>query len=79
MRSVFTLDWPGARKALCRIAASQLAIVRSQSHPWAPPEKLLAAVRNLAGQAFADPHRYVLALHTDERHPHVHMVLKAMT
>ena len=43
-----------------------------------PPDKLLGAVRNFAQQEFADRHRYVLALHTDEPHPHVHMVLKAM-
>jgi Relaxase/Mobilisation nuclease domain len=44
-----------------------------------PPDRLLAAVRNLAQQEFGDRHRYALALHTDEPHPHVHMVLKAMT
>jgi len=44
-----------------------------------PPEKLLEAVRNFAEQQFAERHRYALALHTDEPHPHVHMVLKAMT
>lgn len=44
-----------------------------------PPEKLLEAVRNFAQQEFGDQHRYALALHTDEPHPHVHMVLKAMT
>ena len=44
-----------------------------------PPEKLLEAVRNFAEQQFADRHRYALALHTDEPHAHVHMVLKAMT
>jgi len=38
-----------------------------------PPDKLLAAVRNFAEQEFADRHRYALALHTDEPHPHVHM------
>jgi len=42
-----------------------------------PPERLLAAVRNFAQQQFTDRHRYVLAIHTDEPHPHVHMVLKA--
>lgn len=44
-----------------------------------PPEKLLESVRNFAQQEFGDRHRYALALHTDEPHPHVHMVLKAMT
>jgi hypothetical protein len=43
-----------------------------------PPEKLLAAVRNFARQEFTDRHRYALALHTDEPHPHVHVVVRAM-
>jgi hypothetical protein len=42
-----------------------------------PPEKVQAAVRNFAREEFALKHRYVLALHTDEPHPHVHLVLKA--
>jgi Relaxase/Mobilisation nuclease domain len=42
-----------------------------------PPEKVQAAVRNFAREAFALKHRYVMALHTDEPHPHVHLVLKA--
>jgi hypothetical protein len=42
-----------------------------------PPEKVLAAVRNFAREEFALKHRYVMALHTDEPHPHVHLVLKA--
>jgi hypothetical protein len=42
-----------------------------------PPEKVQAAVRNFAGEEFALKHRYVMALHTDEPHPHVHLVLKA--
>jgi hypothetical protein len=36
-------------------------------------------VRNFAQQQFGDRHRYALALHTDEPHPHVHMVLKGMS
>jgi hypothetical protein len=43
----------------------------------APPEKVQAAVRNFAREEFALKHRYVMALHTDEPHPHVHLVLKA--
>lgn len=42
-------------------------------------DRLLAAVREFAQQEFADRHRYVLALHTDEPHPHVHLVVKAMS
>ncbi len=39
-----------------------------------PPEKVQAAVRNFAREEFALKHRYVMALHTDEPHPHVHVV-----
>jgi Relaxase/Mobilisation nuclease domain len=42
-----------------------------------PPEKVQAAVRNFAREEFALKHRYVMALHTDEPHPHVHLVLRA--
>ena len=42
-----------------------------------PPGTLMAAVRNFAEEQFADRHRCALSLHTDEPHPHVHMVLKA--
>jgi Relaxase/Mobilisation nuclease domain len=42
-----------------------------------PPEKVQAAVRNFAREEFALKHSYVMALHTDEPHPHVHLVLKA--
>jgi hypothetical protein len=42
-----------------------------------PSEKLLKAVRTFAREKFALQHRYVLALHTDQGHPHVHVVVKA--
>src|SRR5205807_6979841 len=42
-----------------------------------PPEKLLNAVRTFAREKFALQHRYALALHTDQGHPHVHVVVKA--
>jgi hypothetical protein len=41
-----------------------------------PPEKVQVAVRNFAREEFGLRHRYVMALHTDEPHPHVHLVLK---
>jgi hypothetical protein len=42
-----------------------------------PPEKLLKAVRTFAREKFALQRRYALALHTDQGHPHVHVVVKA--
>jgi hypothetical protein len=44
-----------------------------------PPEKVLAAVKNFAREEFGLKHRYAMVLHTDEPHPHVHMVLKAVS
>jgi type IV secretory pathway VirD2 relaxase len=42
-----------------------------------PPEKLLAATRTFAREHFALRHRYAMVLHTDQDHPHVHVVVKA--
>ena len=43
-----------------------------------PPEKVLAAVMDFAREEFGAKHRYTMVLHTDEPHPHVHMVVRAM-
>jgi hypothetical protein len=44
-----------------------------------PPDKLLAAVKKFAREEFGLRHRYAMVLHTDEPHPHVHMVVKALS
>jgi hypothetical protein len=44
-----------------------------------PPQKVLRAVRDFAREEFGAKHRYAMALHTDEPHPHVHLVVKAMS
>jgi hypothetical protein len=44
-----------------------------------PPDKVLAAVKNFAREEFGLKHRYAIVLHTDEPHPHVHMVVKAVS
>jgi hypothetical protein len=44
-----------------------------------PPEKVLQAVKDFAREQFALKHRYAMVLHTDEPHPHVHMVVKAVS
>jgi hypothetical protein len=41
------------------------------------PQKLLAASRGFAREEFALQHRYALVLHTDQDHPHVHLVVSA--
>ncbi len=42
-----------------------------------PADKVLKAVKKLAQEEWALKHRYAMVLHTDEPHPHVHVVLKA--
>lgn len=44
-----------------------------------PPAKVLTAVQNFCREELALKHRYAMALHTDEPHPHVHVVIKAMS
>ena len=51
-------------------------IVLSMPTPT-PPEKVLAAARVFAREKFGVRHRYAMALHTDQGHPHVHLVVKA--
>ena len=45
----------------------------------APAQGVLKASRNFAREQFALKHRYALVLHTDQPHPHVHLVVKAMS
>jgi predicted transcriptional regulator len=47
--------------------------------PGTPPKKVLEAVKNFAREEFGLKHRYLMVLHTDEPHPHVHVVIKAMS
>lgn len=44
-----------------------------------PPDRVLRAVQVFAREKFALKHRYAMALHVDQGHPHVHMVLKAVS
>ena len=46
--------------------------------PGTSSKGVLAAVQNFAREEFALKHRYVMVLHTDEPHPHVHMIVKAV-
>jgi hypothetical protein len=47
--------------------------------PGTPPGKVLNTVQNFAREEFALKHRYLMVLHTDEPHPHVHLVIKAVS
>lgn len=43
------------------------------------PEKVLRAVEVFAHEKFALKHRYAMALHVDQGHPHIHLVVKAVS
>lgn len=42
-----------------------------------PPQAVLVAARMFALENFALQYRYAMVLHTDQKHPHVHLVVKA--
>ena len=47
--------------------------------PGTPPQSVLRATRAFCREEFALKHRYAMALHTDEPHPHVHVFVKALS
>lgn len=47
--------------------------------PGTPADGVLAAARNFLREEFLLKHRYAFVLHTDEPHPHVHAVVKAVS
>ena len=51
-------------------------IVLSMPAPT-PSDKVLAAAKVFAREKFGAQHRYAMALHTHQQHPHVHLVVKA--
>jgi hypothetical protein len=51
-------------------------IVLSMPAPT-PPEAVLEAAQKFARENFALQYRYAMVLHTDQKHPHVHLVVKA--
>ena len=42
-----------------------------------PPKAVQAAARQFAREQFGATHRYAMVLHTDQAHPHVHLIVKA--
>lgn len=44
-----------------------------------PPDGLLRAARAFARETLGANHRYAMVLHTDEPHPHIHIVIKAVS
>lgn len=67
---------PRAGRAAARTTKLVHNIVLAMPRPT-PPDKVLAAARKFAREKFAHQHRYAMVLHTDQQHPHVHLVVKA--
>jgi hypothetical protein len=67
---------PGSGQVTARATKLVHSIVLSMPSP-APPSKVLAAARVFAREKFGAQHRYAMVLHTDQAHPHVHLVVKA--
>lgn len=44
-----------------------------------PSKAVLSAARNFLREEFGPQHRYAFVLHTDEPHPHVHAIVKAVS
>jgi hypothetical protein len=63
----------GARRPTLKLVHN---IVLSMPAPT-PADKVLAAAKAFAREKFGAKHRYALALHTHQQHPHVHLVVKA--
>jgi hypothetical protein len=71
-------QYRGPRDGRATARATKLVhnIVLSMPSPT-PADKVLAAARKFALEKFALQHRYAMVLHTDQQHPHVHVVVKA--
>jgi hypothetical protein len=74
-------DRPGSRLNISE-PARRLKLVHKlvfSMPPGTPADKVLGAVRDFAREEFALKHRYAFALHTDDDHPHVHVIVKAVS
>lgn len=65
--------------ALGRMAPKLVHKLMFSMPPGTPAEGVLAAARNFLREEFAFKHRYAFVLHTDEPHPHVHAIVKAVS
>jgi hypothetical protein len=78
------LDLDGDRKemGLTSVAGRAPKLVHKimlSMPPGTPAGGVREAARNFAREEFALKHRYAFVLHTDEPHPHVHLVVKAVS
>ncbi len=73
-RPTSALGWRGERKP-----PKLVHKVLFSMPPGTSPRKVLEAVKVFAREEFGLKHRFAMVLHTDESHPHVHMVIKAVS
>jgi len=71
--------WPGPKAGEKDRRPKQVHNIVLSMPAGTPPEKLLAATQKFAREKFALQHRYAMVLHTDQGHPHVHLVVKAQS
>lgn len=67
---------PGTGQAAARATKLVYNIVLSMPSPVSP-DSVHAAARQFSREKFGTQHRYAMVLHTDQAHPHVHVVVKA--
>lgn len=75
VRELATAWMDGAPKEGVRRAPDTRNVMLSMP-PGHDPGLVLRAVRTFADKAFGDERQYVMVLHTDQQHPHVHLTLK---
>jgi hypothetical protein len=71
--------WPGPKPGEKDRRPKQVHNIVFSMPAGTPPTKLLAATQKFAREKFALQHRYAVVLHTDQGHPHVHLVVKAQS
>lgn len=69
-------EWSDTLQWRSRPTVSSVSLVFSMP-AGTDPEKVLGAVRALAVSELSDNHDYVMVLHTDTPHPHVHLTVQA--
>lgn len=78
-------DWAsdlGIQRSFTNKEGKKIQVTRDSTNivlsmpPGTDPSKVLAASREFANKTFGDNHQYVLVMHTDEKHPHVHLTVK---
>jgi hypothetical protein len=69
----------GAGRSLGRPAPKLVHKLVFSMPAGTPADKVLRATQEFCREQWALKHRYATALHTDEPHPHVHVIVKALS